>query len=197
MGTTRRRERERSELAALIAEAAFRMVEEAGDVSIRELADRIEYSPRTIYLYFRDKDAVLDAVRERGFDELGRALAAAERPGESPARRLRSLGAAYLSFAAERPRLFRTMFFRPPRKACRPVDGKPEYPSFSMLESAAASYFAGADADRVRSAAFALWSLVHGLASLMLFGQDADFGNIDAGAELERALETLLPEKGA
>lgn len=196
MGSDDRRERERNELASRIVDAAFALVEEGGDVSIRELAERIEYSPRTIYLYFRDKEAVLDAVRERGFAELGRALAAAESPEDSPAGRLHSLAAAYLGFASSRRRLFQAMCFRRPKTPDDCADGESGYPSFSILERAVAEYFSGLDSVRVRSVSVALWSMVHGLATLTLFGQDADFKGMDMGAELVRALETLLPEKG-
>ncbi len=205
MGVQERKEREREAMAARILDAAYALVSEAGAdaLSIRDLAARIEYSPRTIYLYYRDKDAVLDAVRKRGYDELADALAAAAAGAAEPKARLRLLGRAYLAFAAERTSLYALMCLRLP-PVVRPdaeraeVSGDCEFRSFAVLESAVADYFAGDGeaADRIRSLCFALWGMVHGLASIALYGQDIDFGKVDVAAEFERAFDVLLPGAG-
>jgi AcrR family transcriptional regulator len=194
------------------------LVQEGGveAVSIREIASRIEYSLRTIYLYFRDKEAILDAVRERGFMELASYLSAASEAdfaassGRVPAERLRRLGHAYLDFASQRARLFSVMYFREPPivrrslTACAevetgvepaPCDAAETSPAFSILLSAVAEYLGRSEheADRVRSVAFALWGLVHGLATLALFAQDKEFRGVDIAGELDRALATLMP----
>jgi AcrR family transcriptional regulator len=189
-------------MAARILDAAYALVSEEGadKLAIRDLAARIEYSPRTIYLYYRDKDAVLDAVRRRGYDELADALAAAAAGVAEPRDRLRLLGRAYLAFAAERPSLYALMCLRLPPVA-RPAAERPEaagyceFRSFAVLEAGVADYFAGdgGAADRVRSLCFALWGMVHGLASIALYGQDIDFGTVDVAAEYERAFDVLLP----
>ena len=53
MGTTERRERERLEMKELILRTATRQFEKYGyeKLTIRSIAQEIEYSPRTIYLY--------------------------------------------------------------------------------------------------------------------------------------------------
>lgn len=71
MGTRERKERQREELRRLILETAAEIVSQEGmaHLSIRRLAERIEYSPRTIYLYFTDKEDLLRQMVEGAFGE--------------------------------------------------------------------------------------------------------------------------------
>jgi AcrR family transcriptional regulator len=106
MGIAERREREKEALRTRIVEAARDIVSEEGldALSMRALAERIEYSPATIYLYFRDKDDLLREVVGEGFRRLGEysaAMIAAVGPQASPAERHRAMGRAYARFALE------------------------------------------------------------------------------------------------
>lgn len=69
MGTKERKTREREELRLKILLSAADLITESGieNLSIRKLASSIDYSPRTIYLYFRDKDDILYHIVEHGF----------------------------------------------------------------------------------------------------------------------------------
>lgn len=69
MGIRERKEREKSEIRNRIVRAASDIVAREGheNLTVRKLAAAIEYSPRTIYLYFKDRDAVLQEVVESGF----------------------------------------------------------------------------------------------------------------------------------
>ncbi len=182
-----------------------------GAVSIRAIAERIEYSPRTIYLYFEDKEAILDAVRGRGFQALAETLTAAERadyapvPAEASRLRLRRLGLAYLDFASGRRNLFSLMYLRMPRAFCAPVDALDEAsaaqaPSFAVLMRSVAAYLrharpaGNAEPEATQKAlAFSLWGMVHGLASLELFGQEKEFVDVDVRREYGRAFDFLFP----
>ncbi len=213
-----RRERERADMRSAIIDVAYSLVQDGGveAVSIREIARRIEYSLRTIYLYFRDKESILDAVRERGFRELAAYLADAEKADYAatderiPAEKLRRLGHAYLAFAQDQARLFSVMYFREPpnvrrsftacadnetEEAPAPCEAAEMSPAFSILRSAVADYLGSTagNPERVRSVAFALWGLVHGLATLALFAQEKEFRGIDVAVELDRALAILMP----
>ncbi len=72
MGITERKEREKQEKRTLILEAATKMFLEDGfdKTSLRNIADKIEYSPATIYLYFKDKNELFYAIQEKGFELL-------------------------------------------------------------------------------------------------------------------------------
>jgi AcrR family transcriptional regulator len=80
-------------------------------VTMRELAAKLGVSPMTPYRYFKDKEAILAAVRARGFDRHAEALERAyfETAGDLIAR-TNAAGAAYLNFAFENPQAYRLMF---------------------------------------------------------------------------------------
>ncbi len=69
MGISDRKEREKRELRARILAATAKILIEEGyeKTTIRKVAEAIEYSPRTVYLYFKDKDSLLMEIIEEGF----------------------------------------------------------------------------------------------------------------------------------
>lgn len=69
MGISERKDREKRELRSRIIEATAKILIEEGyeKTTIRKVAEVIEYSPRTVYLYFRDKDSLLMEIIEEGF----------------------------------------------------------------------------------------------------------------------------------
>jgi AcrR family transcriptional regulator len=71
MGISDRKERDKRELRAKIIDAAAKLLVEEGyeKTTIRKVAEAIEYSPRTVYLYFKDKDSLLMEIIEDGFAE--------------------------------------------------------------------------------------------------------------------------------
>lgn len=78
-------------------------------VTIRQLAAEIGVSPMTPYRYFQDKDAILAAVRTRGFDR--HALALEQSFQEAvPGDQANAMGAAYVRFALENPEAYKLMF---------------------------------------------------------------------------------------
>ena len=69
MGISSRKEREKIELRAKIIDATAKILIDQGyeKTTIRKVAEAIEYSPRTVYLYFKDKDSLLMEIIEEGF----------------------------------------------------------------------------------------------------------------------------------
>ena len=96
-----------------LCDAAERMFADHGAeaVTIRQLASALGVSPMTPYRYFKDKDAILAAVRARAFDRHAEALEAAydQSPGDAAQRSL-AVGRAYVDFALERPEAYKLMF---------------------------------------------------------------------------------------
>lgn len=70
MGISERKEREKESLRQKIMDAAAELLLEEGieKCTIRKVAEKIEYSPRTVYLYFTDKDHLLREIIEQGFE---------------------------------------------------------------------------------------------------------------------------------
>jgi AcrR family transcriptional regulator len=98
-----------------LCDAAARLFIERGPdaVTMRSLAKELGCSAMTPYRYFKDKDAILAAVRARGFDEFTDALEKASAGAADSTARARAIGAAYIQFARERPHVYRMMFEAP------------------------------------------------------------------------------------
>lgn len=80
-------------------------------VTIRQLAADIGVSPMTPYRYFKDKEAILAAVRTRAFDRHAEALERAyEAPAAGPIERAYAISEAYVAFAFEHPEAYKLMF---------------------------------------------------------------------------------------
>jgi AcrR family transcriptional regulator len=113
LGVKERQEREREAVARAILDAARELFVTHGyqEVSIRKIADRIEYSPAAIYGYFPSKDDIFFALAEEGFRLLfsyGRDPE--RRPPEDPAEALRQMFWRYYEFSREHPEYFALMF---------------------------------------------------------------------------------------
>ncbi len=188
-----RREEDRSEFREAIAEAAYQLAETGGmdAVSMRAIADRIRYSVRTVYLYFKDKEAVLDAVRAKGFQELYKLMMDADQrrraAGGSPRRGIYRLGEVYLSFAADHPGLFSVMYYRSPDAMLFLPPGNA--PAFDTLVAAVAEAFGQENA---RSAALCLWGMAHGLATIGRYRQDVELSEFGVMEEYRMGFSALF-----
>ncbi|SHL57381.1 transcriptional regulator, TetR family [Chitinophaga jiangningensis] len=111
MGITERKEREKAEMRRRIVDAAIDMFVAEGyeKVSIRNIADKIEYSPATIYLYYKDKDELLYDVQAEAFQKLADHFRA-HITSDDPLERLQQLVMSYLDFAREYEELYDLMF---------------------------------------------------------------------------------------
>ena len=83
MGVQERRAREKDEVRRRILTAASELFvnEGIGSVSMRKIAEKVEYSPAAIYLYFKDKSELVFSICQETFSELDARLAAVERRG--------------------------------------------------------------------------------------------------------------------
>ncbi|MEU6859213.1 TetR/AcrR family transcriptional regulator [Glycomyces sp. NPDC046736] len=111
MATQQRRERERAQRETLIVNAAREMAEADGwaSVTVRKLADRIEYSQPVLYSHFAGRGAIVDAVALQGIAELTEVFRAA-RAGAAPGGELAALAQAYLDFSVGSPAVFEAIF---------------------------------------------------------------------------------------
>jgi AcrR family transcriptional regulator len=111
VGITDRKERQKADLRDLILDAARKLFLEQGveKTSIRNIADMIEYSPGTIYQYFKDKDDILHDLHHEGFVELGKRFHVLQSV-QNPMDRLMAMGKEYIRFAGEHSDLYDLMF---------------------------------------------------------------------------------------
>lgn len=111
MSTTERRERQKQATRNSILGAARQIAraEGWGAVTVRRVAERVEYAPPIIYEYFASKDALLEELQRLGFEQLADSLRhASEETGDSEARLLQ-MADAYWSFAQGQPELHQLM----------------------------------------------------------------------------------------
>jgi AcrR family transcriptional regulator len=172
MTISTRKERQKEELKGKILQAAKELFMQKGfeDTSIRNIAEKIEYSPTTIYLYFKDKDDIFCELHREGFillNQYFRPLAHVADPFE----RLKAINKAYITFALENGEFYDLMFIiRSPMNSItkEESDWEEGKRSFMFLvgtinECIAKGYFKDMQPDIV---AFTVWSMVHGIVSL-------------------------------
>jgi AcrR family transcriptional regulator len=174
MAIKERKERERQEMRERILEVAKEMFLQDGydKTSIRNIAEKIEYSPGTIYQYFEDKDEIFFIIHQQGFDKLF-AMMAQVNEIQNPLEKLQTLGKVYMQFAFENPELYDLMFImRAPMN--RLLEKKKEwergFASFEFLESVITECI---DQKLIRFqepkiGTVAIWAYVHGLISLYI-----------------------------
>jgi AcrR family transcriptional regulator len=111
MGTKERQDRERQAVTASILTAARDLFVAEGyqSVSIRKIAERIEYSHAAIYSYFASKDDIFLALAEEGFHRLDAKVRAASDPSD-PLENIRKCWWAFYEFSQEQPAYFELMF---------------------------------------------------------------------------------------
>ena len=173
MGVAERKEREKLELKEKIIAAATELFLEHGieKTSIRMIADRIEYSPATIYLHFKDKNELFYVIMDRAFNLFFEYFSRVGKI-EDPLERIRELGRVYLQFAMENPFYYDLMFvIRDPMETLHDDDTWPNGKrSHEVLTTAVQQcidngYFEGHEPEAL---SLAIWSGVHGLVTLKL-----------------------------
>src|SRR5208282_2988908 len=99
MGVKERREREKSETRDKILDAARELFITEGyeGVSMRRVADKIEYSPTAIYVHFADKNELFHELCRQDFARLQQAVVPSDMP-KDPLERLRQIGRNYIQF---------------------------------------------------------------------------------------------------
>lgn len=174
MGIAERKEKQKMEIRKLILEASMKLFVDEGfeNVTIRRIADLIEYSPTTVYLYFKDKDEIFYSLHDIGFEkmlEFNHNLESIQ----NPLLRLHKMGENYLRFGMENPEYYSLMFINgEPMKKLSELgcDWKLGDSALARLQATVAEcmekgYLAKGDSHLV---SLSVWSFVHGLVSLAI-----------------------------
>jgi AcrR family transcriptional regulator len=112
MGIKERQERDREAVRRAILDAARDLFTTEGyrHVSIRKIAERIEYSPAAIYSYFPSKDDIFFSLAEEGFRLLGDPANCTQTPSLGLLERIRAIFWRLYQFSREHPQYFELMF---------------------------------------------------------------------------------------
>lgn len=159
-----------------ILEAALQIVKEEGwqALSMRKIADVIEYTAPIIYEYFSNKEAILLELTRQGYLKLLRALEQARDRHRLPAKQLEDMWLTYWNFAFENKELYQGMFGVTTSCSCEMVNKLPEaerlYGLFSEVIGELMN-IEDLDDDVICTKYYTFWSVVHGLVSINLLSR--------------------------
>jgi AcrR family transcriptional regulator len=172
LGPKERREREREEVRTRILDAARELFASEGveSVTMRRIADRIEYSPTAIYFHFRDKEALLAELCDCDFREFAHGFIEIAQIAD-PVERLRAAGHAYVNFGLNHPSHYRLMFMTPKNAIANLEDkGNPEEDAYAFLQGIVTELLAKKmlrdDLTSVDLVAQVIWAGIHGVVAL-------------------------------
>jgi AcrR family transcriptional regulator len=177
MGSQERRAREKARVHNRILDAAQALFTRHGyeAVTMRRIAEKVEYTPTALYFHFQNKEALLQELSERSALALGVEFGKL-RSVKDPLERVRRMGKAYIQFALAHPYEYRLLFMTPhPALSSEPsavARGNLSGDAYALLVQTIAEAIAASllrpelrDAEQV---AQVFWSGVHGFVSLIL-----------------------------
>ncbi|MEY4046906.1 MAG: hypothetical protein RL284_457, partial [Bacteroidota bacterium] len=194
MGVSERRIRERLDTRQSILATARELFLLKGfeATTIRNIAEKIEYSPSTIYQHFKDKNEIFYTIHSEAFAELVRYLNASEMH-KNPMDQLIALGQIYIQFALENPELYDLMFimeapidFLNYLEDANWTEGKM---AFDYLKSVIANCIQQGlikETD-LESLSYLIWSTVHGLVTISIRKRGLKIGLSDPDTIIQRS----------
>lgn len=177
MGIAERKERQRKEVRESILEAAWKVVNEDGwqSLSIRKIADAIEYSVPVVYDHFENKEAILSEFNRQGFKLLGDKLKEAKESCSGADKQLEAIAFAYWDFAFEHKEYYQLMYGLG-MPSCESLTQVPELMAFiGVIHSTIEQLLKeGTTAEpNVWMKVHSFWSMLHGLVSINLMAPPA------------------------
>lgn len=194
MGVSERRIRERLDARQSILATARELFLLKGfeATTIRNIAEKIECSPSTIYQHFKDKNEIFYTIHSESFAELVRYLNASEMH-KNPMDQLIALGQIYIHFALENPELYDLMFimeapidFLNYLEDANWTEGKM---AFDYLKSVIANCIQQGlikETD-LESLSYLIWSTVHGLVTISIRKRGLKIGLSDPDTIIQRS----------
>jgi len=170
----RRADHTREELAALVIEAASKIIASGGPgaLSMRAIATEIGYAAGTIYNAVGDVRQVLAEVNTQTLDTLAGAIARAETgsPATAPMDRVLRVADAYLEFVQSHPALWAAVLANPPSPdaPASPAYAAARMHNIAIVENILRPFFPN-EAER-HTAVIALWSAMQGIATFAIGG---------------------------
>ncbi len=200
MGVAERKTREKQQLKQRILDAARELFVRNGyeSVSMRKIADKIEYSPATIYTYFKDKDEILDCLCEETFFKLHqKQMAARQETTGDPLEELKKGMETYIRFGLDHPEDYIITFIL--RRARQEQPSSPETRKaktgqmcFDGLRNKVRRCM---EEGKIRNAdveetSQALWAGIHGLTALLI--TQPGFPFVERGRLIRQVIEILV-----
>jgi len=197
MSIAERKLKEKEEMRKLILDGARKVFLEKGyeSASIRSIADEINYSPSSIYFYFKEKGEIFHELHEEGFRLLlGKMQVLAH--VTDPYERLKAMGAVFIDFAMHNKDFYNLMFIEE-----KPLKGKAAAEGTSLgnktlnnlihvvKECMQAGKFKGMNAENV---SFLILSSLHGMSALFCKDRTSTFTNRSSERLIKDGFQTLV-----
>lgn len=200
MGPKERRVRQRERLRQEILDAARELFVKEGfnNVSMRRVADKIEYSPTTIYLYFKDKVDLLHCLCLETFTKLVKTFEGLTADLSDPVDCLRKGLRAYVDFGLKYPNHYQVTFIQMPEHPEKP--GQYLYEKTEAMGQSAFDFLRMIVAECVKRKKFrrvdvettsqALWAAIHGVTALLIVHHKFPF--VDQDQLIDHLIDTLI-----
>ena len=192
MGVKERRAREKANIREEILDAARTLFVKEGyeHVSMRKIAEKVEYAPGTIYLYFKDKAEILERLCDETFAKLEMRMQAIHADPSSPLDGLRRGLRTYIQFGIDNPNHYIVTFMQAKQL---PDDRQPQAGQrcFDKLRAAVGRCVEAGqlNCDDVEEVAQALWSGAHGVTTLLI---TCSFPFIEPNRLIDRVVHILI-----
>lgn len=170
MGIIERKQRAKEHTKDSILKAALKIVKQEcwQALSMRKIAEIIEYSAPVIYEHFVSKEALLTELTKRGFQRMASAITAAKYNEDSSKIQLEKMWMAYWDFAFTEKEYYQLMFGVGTQCSPEKLDLRDdENPSALFIQAVKDSLADNAaNDDLVRVKFLTIWSMVHGLIAI-------------------------------
>lgn len=195
VATRNRQDVDKENLRQEIMDAARELFVAEGyaSVSMRKIADKINYSPTTIYLYFKDKTDLLHQICEQTFARLAQNIKAIQQLSDNPLEKLRSGMREYIHFGLQHPSQYEIIFITPlPRDAgsdFEETNGKIAFDTMRTVvaECVSANLLKNNDVELISQT---LWAGIHGVTALLI--QHGGFPFVERDKLVDNLIETLI-----
>ena len=168
MEVVERKQRTREQTRAGILQTAKDIARREGwqAVSIRKIADAIDYSAPVVYDYFDSKDILLDEIRNDGFRYLRDEYERLVKLYRDPEKLLYEISLIQWQFAIQQPEMYQVMYNQNGANCLAPLEESAEIKSVNEIVCRIIFTFIPKSAESIRRLYFEWWATSHGLISL-------------------------------
>jgi AcrR family transcriptional regulator len=199
MGIAERRLRQKEDIRSKILSTAWQMVKKDGwqSVSIRKIADAIEYSVPVIYDHFESKEAILMEFGKEAFKLLSKKILHAKEKSNNPAEQLKAIADAYWNFALRNKQYYQLMFGlgMPGCGIDKCFPERAEFRQLVMGPITAITKKSKQPSSNVCLKYHTFWSILHGLISIKIM-DDSDVSDELNKIVLDDAIEGFIKNLG-
>ncbi len=171
MGSKERILRQKEQTRANILKAARQIVKQEGwqGLSMRKIADKIEYTAPIIYEYFSSKEAILQELTCKGFQLLSKDLDEAKKKHTNPDEQLESMWMAYWDFAHKNKEMYQLMY-GVQMTCCAQSTPESDHP-YDQIAGVISQIMKNDDEELVMQKYFTFFSVIHGLISINMLSE--------------------------